>query len=170
VIRQPAVLLSSLIANRRMLYSKELLVVNYSNLLLHNDRSRKSTMHELPVTEGILTLALTTARQAGRERITAIDLVIGDLSSIVDDSIQFYFDLLSQGTAAQGAALHFRREAARLICRACGRRGEMHAPLPHTCPACGSSRLQVVGGQAFYVESIEVADEDTGSPVDSERE
>ncbi len=127
-------------------------------------------MHELPVTEGILALALETAKRSGARRITAVDLVIGDLRSIVDDSIQFYFDMLSQGTLASGAALHFRREAARLICLVCDHQSETHAPLPHTCPACGSEHLQIAGGQAFYVESIEVADEDTGSPRDSERE
>jgi hypothetical protein len=54
-------------------------------------------MHELPVTEGILAVVLVAARTHHASRITTIDLVIGELGSIVDDSIQFYFDLLSRG-------------------------------------------------------------------------
>jgi hydrogenase nickel incorporation protein HypA/HybF len=127
-------------------------------------------MHELAVTEEILALALETAQRAGARRISGIDLVVGDVSSIVDDSVQFYFDVLSRNTPAEGAALHFRREAASLVCWACGYRGQTRVPLPRTCPTCGSSHLQVAGGQAFYLESIEVVDEDAGWTSDSERE
>jgi hydrogenase nickel incorporation protein HypA/HybF len=127
-------------------------------------------MHELPITQAILTLALETAQRAGARRIAGIDLVVGDLSSIVDDSVQFYFDVLSQGTPAAGAALRFRREAATLACPACGHREQTHPPLPRACPTCGGSRLEITGGQAFFVQSIEVIDEDPGGTGDSERE
>ena len=118
-------------------------------------------MHELAVTEGILALALETAQRAGARRIAAIDLVIGELGSIVDDSVQFYFDLLSRDTPAEGAMLRFRREPAEIVCWTCGQRWSVGAPLPRACPACKSSQLQVAGGHAFRVESIEVDNEDS---------
>jgi hydrogenase nickel incorporation protein HypA/HybF len=120
-------------------------------------------MHELSVTQSILSLALETAQGHGSDRITAIDLVIGELSSIVDDSVQFYFDLLSRGTPAEGARLQFRREPATATCLDCGRQFSVSAPLSHFCPACGGIRLQVTGGREFYVESIEVDDENPAS-------
>lgn len=110
-------------------------------------------MHELPVTQSILAIALEAA--AG-QRVLSIDLVIGDLSSIVDDSVQFYFDILSQDTVAQGAKLQFRREAAGIVCWDCQQRSNVQAPLPQACPVCGGRRLQVVGGRDFRVESIDV--------------
>jgi hypothetical protein len=57
-------------------------------------------MHELPVTESILDIAVKHARQANAQRIADIYLVIGQLSSIVDDSIQFYWDIIAKDTLA----------------------------------------------------------------------
>lgn len=113
-------------------------------------------MHELPVTQGILSVALEAAQQAGGYPIARIDLVIGTLSSIVDDSVQFYFDALSGGTLAEGAQLHFRREAATLTCWECDYTAQVVAPLPDHCAACGSTRLLITDGMEFYVEAIEV--------------
>jgi hydrogenase nickel incorporation protein HypA/HybF len=127
-------------------------------------------LHELPATEGILATALETARGAGAERILAIDVVVGELSSIVDDSIQFYFDILSRDTPAAGARLHFRREPGRAECPVCRYVYAVKPPLDPFCPECGDGLVCVTGGQEFYIESIEVDDEGTGSQPDPEGE
>ena len=119
-------------------------------------------MHELPVTQGILSVVLETAQQHGNRPVLAIDLVIGDLSSIVDDSVQFYFDILSRNTLAEGASLNFRREPATAHCWDCGHQFKTSIPLPSVCPDCGVNRLHISGGREFYLESIEVDDEDPG--------
>ena len=113
-------------------------------------------MHELPVTQSILAIALEAAQGAGARRITAINLLIGDLSSVVDDSVQFYFDFLSPDTLAAGAKLHFRRIAARLRCRQCGLEFEPQSMEWH-CPRCQALGGEVIAGKELYVESIEVA-------------
>lgn len=120
-------------------------------------------MHELPVTQGILAVALEAAEQHGSRRITTVNLVIGDLTSIVDDSVQFYFDAMSAGTPAEGATLNFRREAADAKCLECGHEYRVTPPLDPFCPECDSLFLEISGGKAFHVESIEVEDEDTRS-------
>lgn len=109
-------------------------------------------MHELAVTENILDITL---KHAKGQKVTDIYLIIGQLSSIVDDSVQFYWDTISKGTLAESAKLHFKRIPTQLLCRDCQNR---FSPLPdiYTCPVCGSSRVMVVAGEEFYLESIEV--------------
>ena len=108
-------------------------------------------MHELSVTESILEIAL---RHSGEQRITDLHLVIGELSTFIDESVQFYWDIVSEGTPAAGARLHFRRVPAQLTCQTCGHTYSPREALP--CPACGSEDIRVVSGEEFYLEEIEV--------------
>ena len=113
-------------------------------------------MHELSVTEALLELALKHGEAAGAERITALHVVVGQLASVVDDSVQFYWDLISAGTSAEGARLVFRRVPARLRCETCGAE---YAPTAEVlaCPMCDSPRVRVVAGEEFYLEALDIA-------------
>jgi hydrogenase nickel incorporation protein HypA/HybF len=112
-------------------------------------------MHELSVTESLLEIAQRHAAQAGARRVTDLYLVIGRLASIVDDSVQFYWDSLSQGTICEGARLHFERLPAKLMCLNCGETYLLEEDLA-PCPKCGSDRVQVLGGTEFHLDSIGV--------------
>ncbi|MGI6367248.1 MAG: hydrogenase maturation nickel metallochaperone HypA [Anaerolineae bacterium] len=116
-------------------------------------------MHELAVTESIIEIATRNAAEAGASRVLAIHLVVGDLSSIVDDSVQFYFDFLSEGTMAAGARLMFERVSVELACAACGWHWQP-VSADWQCPHCGQRQAKVVKGREFYVDSIEVEDTD----------
>ncbi len=112
-------------------------------------------MHELAVTQSILKIALRHAEQANARRITAIHILMGELSTNVDDSVQFYWDLIAKDTIAEGAALTFRRIPALLQCMACF---EKYHPGPGelVCPRCGSVGAKIISGEEFSVESIDV--------------
>jgi len=120
-----------------------------------DQESLEKKMHELPVAESILEIALRHAQQAGARRITAVDLLIGDLSSFIDESIQFYWDMISQDTAAQGAQLRFRRVPAKVKCLDCGHQFEPGKTIV-PCPECGGAHLRVLDGDQLQVEAIEV--------------
>jgi hydrogenase nickel incorporation protein HypA/HybF len=118
-------------------------------------------VHELPITQGILDLVLDHAARAGAGRVTAVHLVIGGLSGVVDDAVRFCWGLISEGTPAQGAALHFRRVPLRLSCQECA---ALFAPdgVSFDCPACGARATRVAEGREFRVESIDVEDQVAG--------
>jgi hydrogenase nickel incorporation protein HypA/HybF len=112
-------------------------------------------VHELAVTESILNIATQHASQAGAVRVTGLNLVIGQLASIVDDSVQFYWDMISEGTICAGATLHFERKPATLRCLDCGQSYGLDGELTD-CPNCHSVRIKVMTGEEFFVESIEI--------------
>ena len=112
-------------------------------------------MHELPVTENILEIAVRHGRQANAARVKDLYLVIGQLSSIVDDSIQFYWDIISKDTICEGAKLHFERIPAQLLCLDCSHIYGFEHELT-ACPNCDSSRVKVTAGEEFQLQSLEI--------------
>lgn len=112
-------------------------------------------MHELAVTESILEIALRHAREKNARRITGLYLVIGQWASIVDDSVQFYWDMISEGTIAQGASLHFRRVPVELACLDCGQNYQPSSE-ELVCPHCAGTRVQVRSGDELRLEAIDI--------------
>jgi hydrogenase nickel incorporation protein HypA/HybF len=111
-------------------------------------------VHELAVTQSLLGLALQHADKAGCRRITDLYIVVGQLSSMIDDCVQFYWDIISEGTPAERAKLHFRRIPAEMQCAECQRRFPLNDQF--ACPNCGSTNGRIVAGEEFYLDSIEV--------------
>lgn len=113
-------------------------------------------MHELSITQSILEIALRHGVQAQAKKITDLYLVIGQLSSVVDDSVQFYWDMIAEGTLAEGARLHFKRIPAQLECKQCGQTYTLNGNQLDSCPNCESLNVKVIAGKEFQLESIEI--------------
>jgi hydrogenase nickel incorporation protein HypA/HybF len=112
-------------------------------------------MHELSVTQSILEIALRHAEQASAKQITRLNLVIGELSGIVGESVQFYWDTIAKDTIAEGAELHIERVPASLRCLNCNHVFALNGR-NYACPACGEGKVTAEGGKEFRLESIEV--------------
>jgi hydrogenase nickel incorporation protein HypA/HybF len=114
-----------------------------------------NAMHELAVTESLLEIAVRRATAAGAKRVTTLHLVIDQMSSIVDDSVQFYWDMVSAGTIAAGAQLQFERRPASVVCQDCGHSSELERNIG-PCARCGSEHIRIVSSGEFRLESIEI--------------
>lgn len=112
-------------------------------------------MHELSITEHLLDITLEHAEKATASRILRINLVIGDLTGFSEESIKFYFDILSEATKANRALLSIARVPVLVRCGQC--RTEF-TPGDRTwhCPLCEGAFDEIIKGREFYVESIEV--------------
>jgi hydrogenase nickel incorporation protein HypA/HybF len=112
-------------------------------------------MHELAITQSMLDLVLEQAEKAEAKSVGKINLVIGEMTGVVDRAVQFYFDFLSKGTAAEGAALAFKVIPTTAKCRNCHKKFEL-GEFDWTCPHCQSNNIEITGGKELFVESIEV--------------
>jgi hydrogenase nickel incorporation protein HypA/HybF len=112
-------------------------------------------VHELSITESILNTAIKYAQKEKAHKVTDINLVIGDLSSIVDDSVQFYWEIISKGTICENSILHFHRIPATVLCQDC----QINYQLEHDltpCPKCSGTNIKILSGDDFKMDSIEI--------------
>lgn len=117
-------------------------------------------MHEYSVTLGLIKMVVEEAKKVNAKKVDEIRLVIGDLSTILDDSVQMYFDILSKGTVTEGAKLIFKRVPAQFSCTSCGHVYDKPA-VGFDCPVCGQMGRPTGVGKEFYIESIEVEENDS---------
>ncbi len=108
-------------------------------------------MHELSITESIVSAILE--RVEGR--IQTVTLIVGRLSGMVPESISFCFDVCTQGTRLEGAALDIVEVPGQVRCLTCG--VEFEPPDTILLCTCGSADVDVVGGQELRIKNVEVA-------------
>jgi len=113
-------------------------------------------MHELAITEQIVNIAIKHAEKNSAEQITDLFLVIGELSAVIDDSVQFYWDLITEGTICKGAKLHFERIPALFRCLECGQEYQLVGGELTLCPNCQSSKMEILQGKEFHLDSINI--------------
>ena len=112
-------------------------------------------MHELSVMSYLLDTVESEARNAGARKVLAINLVLGERASFVDDSLLFYFDLLTPGRLAAGARLNIRRTPMRFYCPACA--AEYLPSGGHfRCPSCAAVGRATGDGAELLIESLEI--------------
>lgn len=113
-------------------------------------------MHEYAITESILEIVQAEVDRAGAGSVDEIRLVIGELTTFVDSSIEFYFTEMARGTAAEGAKLSFQKLEAKAHCPGCEIDFRPHNAF-FTCPECRSAVFELKQGQELFIESIEVS-------------
>ena len=105
--------------------------------------------------ESALKLALDEAANAGARRLHTLRLRIGSLSGVVPDALQFAFEALTPGTAAEGAQLRIEEVPARFWCARCQQ--EFTADdLFSDCPVCRTPSRDLRGGRELEIAALEI--------------
>lgn len=108
-------------------------------------------MHELAITQSVVDAACD--RAAGRP-VRSIRIQVGALTAVVPQAMLFCFDLVTEGTVAEGASLQIEQCAGGAHCRSCGTDFAL-ADTILLCP-CGSADVAVTAGRELQILSMEV--------------
>jgi hydrogenase nickel incorporation protein HypA/HybF len=96
-------------------------------------------------------------RHAAGRPIARVELKVGHLRQVVPSALEFAFELVAQGTEAEGAELAMEEVAAAGRCRDC--RAESELPgFPLRCGACGGLNIELLRGEELLVDALELDD------------
>ena len=92
-------------------------------------------MHESSLAQSALDLVLATAQDNGAQRVTGVKLAVGDLAQADGETVAFWFGILAEGTAADGATVTIEHVKATARCSVLRTRFRDHSaamggPLP----------------------------------------
>ena len=111
-------------------------------------------MHELAIADSLVQIACA---HAGERRVVKVEVKIGHLRQVVPSSLSFSFQLVAEGTQAEGAELAIEDVPAAGRCRECGVESVLTA-FPLQCSGCGSFDLELLRGEELLVDSLELED------------
>ncbi|MBN2494518.1 MAG: hydrogenase maturation nickel metallochaperone HypA [Deltaproteobacteria bacterium] len=103
-------------------------------------------MHEASIAVELLKVVEAQARQAGMSRVSGMKLRIGAFRMVVPELLSAAFEVVGQGTLAEGAEM--RMETVPLVAR-CERCDEDVAVEDYVffCPRCGAPLLEILSGK-----------------------
>ena len=112
-------------------------------------------MHEMALCESILQILEEESGKQGYSRVKAVRLEIGALSCVEKEALRFNFEVITQGSLAEGASLELLDVPGQAWCMPCGQAVEMGS-LVDPCPLCGGFQVQVTGGEELQIRDLEV--------------
>lgn len=112
-------------------------------------------MHELALCESIRSVIEEQACAQNFTRVERIALEVGAFSGVEITALRFGFDVVMNGSVAQGATLEIVELPGEGWCMPCGRAVRL-AQRYDACPHCGGYQIQVTGGEDLKIRELEV--------------
>ena len=121
-------------------------------------------MHEVAVISNIVDAILNKLEEYNVVKVESVNLIIGDLTSLGFEQLEFAYEIVTRGTILEGAKLTIEREEVQVKCHSCGYAGPPDNfdsdLIDHTipilaCPKCGGG-VEITAGEACGVKDVEI--------------
>lgn len=117
-------------------------------------------MHELSLCNAIADTVTTYA--TGRP-VRCVRVRIGAYRQVVPDTLAFYWEMQVAGSALAQCELDVETVPAVVSCRTCGADTTLDFPIL-LCGVCDGADVELVTGEEFQIESIDVDPASSGAP------
>jgi hydrogenase nickel incorporation protein HypA/HybF len=119
-------------------------------------------MHELSIVTSVVetvteTLAALPDSSKGA-RVLEVRLRIGALASVIPESLEFCWGIVSERTPLEGSRLVVNLLPVVVHCGPCGQDVELEGVQSFRCPRCGEPCSDMRQGRELEIDSIEIED------------
>jgi len=111
-------------------------------------------MHEVSIAQGLMKILEDETKKHDVSRVKRVHLRIGELSTCVPDALTFAFEVVSEGTVAEGAELKIEVVPAKGRCDKCDIEFDVDSAM-FLCPQCGGIAAEIVSGKELDIAEIE---------------
>jgi hydrogenase nickel incorporation protein HypA/HybF len=121
-------------------------------------------VHELAMTTQIVESVLEEAKKHDAKKVVEVHLVIGKLSFLGVEQVEFSYKILTEDTIMKDSKLIIEKKDGVIECPSCGFKGAVpveddpayHVPIPTLrCPKCGES-AKIVEGKECTIKRIRI--------------
>ena len=120
-------------------------------------------MHELSIATGIVEAVTESAAAYPGARVTEVRLRVGALASVVEDSLQFCWELATEDSPLAGSKLVIKKLPVVIYCDGCDADVEIKGVQSFRCPRCGKHAAEIHQGRELEIESIELEEPEIGT-------
>lgn len=122
-------------------------------------------MHELSIAASIVDAVTESAAAYPGARVIQVRLRLGALASVIEDSLQFCWELATENTPLAGSALVITRLPIVVYCEACDKDVEIEGVQTFRCPQCGTQAVDLRQGRELEIDSIELDEPESVEPA-----
>jgi hydrogenase nickel incorporation protein HypA/HybF len=115
-------------------------------------------MHELSIVASVVDSVTESLAAYPEARVVEVRLRVGALASVVIDSLEFCWQLATEGTPLEGAKLRVTTVPVVMHCAVCDADLELEGVQSFRCPRCGEPCSDLRHGRELDIDSIEIED------------
>jgi hydrogenase nickel incorporation protein HypA/HybF len=112
-------------------------------------------MHEFALAQTLLETAAADLPAGQVQQVTKVWVKLGPLAGVSTEELQFGFAVAAAGTPFAQAQLVIEPTPLMVYCPRCAVNHALEQTEPLSCPVCGFTATQVVGGKEVVLQSLE---------------